>query len=108
MLTVKHIEDTGHENIYPAARVSYQPRQVLESVNVGPNTLAPCVFIDTPKGDTVPLGSFGVFYVMNEAGKTIAKYDMGAKPPLDEPKQYQAGAVTITNAANTATAWTHS
>jgi len=81
MLTVKHMEVSGHENIYPAARVSYQPRHQRKAETMGePDTVAACVFIDTPKGDTIPLGSFGTFYVMNEAGKTVAKYDLGGWP----------------------------
>jgi hypothetical protein len=87
MLTVKHMEITGHENIYPAVRVSYQPRQRADGSaydaqdpNASSDDIAACVFIDTPKGDTVCLGSWGAFYVMNDAGKTVAKYDLGGWP----------------------------
>jgi hypothetical protein len=101
MLTVKHMEVTGHENIYPAARVSYQPRQAVGE----PNILAPCVFIDTPKGDTIPLGSWGTFYVMNEAGKTVAKYDLGGWPDPVGSKQSMwvnpEGTLATVTAANT-------
>ena len=89
MLTIKHIEVTGHENLYPATRVSYQPRhrpdgRVCSEREGASDDIAACVFIDTPKGDTVPLGSWGAFYVMNEAGKTVAKYDLGGWPPPEK------------------------
>lgn len=82
MFTVKHVETTGHETIYPATRVAFQPRKRPDGRTCDPredasDDIAACVFIDNPKGDTVPLGSFGVFYVMNEAGRTVAKYDLG-------------------------------
>ncbi|MFA5952298.1 MAG: hypothetical protein WC807_18675 [Hyphomicrobium sp.] len=84
MLTVKHIEVTGHETIYAATRVSYQPRRRADGrpydaldASAASDDIAPCIFIDTPKGDTVGLGGFGMFYVMNDAGKTVAKYDLG-------------------------------
>lgn len=84
MLTVKHIEVTGHENIHPATRVSYQPRmergRAVEPGVDGSEVSAHCVFIDTPKGDTIALGSFGSVYVMNDAGKTVAKYELGGWP----------------------------
>lgn len=73
MLTVKHIEPSGHESIHPAVRVSFQPRAQLEDKSWA----AQCVFIDTPKMETIALGSWGAIYVMNDAGKTVAKYDLG-------------------------------
>lgn len=90
MLTVKHIEVSGHESLYPATRVSYKPRMRSDGTPAdkgedggGSEYSAACVFIDTPKGDTVPLGSWGAFYVMNETGKTVAKYDLGGWTAAD-------------------------
>lgn len=79
MLTIKHIEPTGHETIWPAIRVTYQPESDFERA-------PPKMWIDRmgERGlvDTIDIGSAGSFYVMNEQGKTIAKYDLGgwAKP----------------------------
>lgn len=86
MLTVKHIEPSGHETIWPAIRVAYQPKMGSNQKPAPPGCdgsgdIAPCVFIDRmgERGlvDTIPIGSFGSFFVMNEHGKTIARYDLG-------------------------------
>lgn len=101
MLTVKHVEVTGHQNLYPATRVSFQPRmlngQEVDDHVAGKGVSAPNVFIDTPKGDTLCLGSWGAFYIMNETGKTVQKWDLGGwfTPEMagqivgaDRPDQY--------------------
>ncbi|CAN1724422.1 protein of unknown function [Hyphomicrobium sp. 1Nfss2.1] len=108
MLTVKHIEVTGHETIYDATRVAYQPRMRAdgEAYSFG-NTaessddIAACVFIDNPKGDTIPLGSFGTFYVMNEAGKTVATYRLG--DPAAKCCPGDVIGISISSAGGTAT-----
>ena len=74
MLTVKHIEVTGQEVLYPATRVSYHPRAEDEGSLTG---CAAHVSIETHKGDIAVLGHWGAFYIMNDAGKTVAKYDLG-------------------------------
>jgi hypothetical protein len=103
MLTVKHIEVTGHENLYPATRVSYQPRTKHDAASdTAGEYSAACVFIDTPKGDTVPLGSWGAFYIMNDAGKTVAKYDLGGWDT--PPKNVTISGGTWTGASPTVTA----
>lgn len=77
MLTVKHIMPGGDEVICSA-------REVRRSPSVGdPNEIkgaAESLWIDSPTGETRCLGSWGSFYVMNEEGKTVAKYDFGGWP----------------------------
>ncbi len=82
MFTVKHVQPKGHVELYQAVRVSYQPRFRPDGAVADPNgessdDIAECIFIETPKGETRNLGSWGAFYVMNDAGKTIDKWDFG-------------------------------
>lgn len=78
MLTVKHIEDSGHETLTPATRVTFTP----SSCNMDGDT-------EHPHGDFRMFGvpdphyidgstryTKGRIYVMNAAGKTVAHYDL--------------------------------
>ncbi|MGJ4953051.1 hypothetical protein [Bradyrhizobium sp. HKCCYLS20291] len=71
MLTVKQRTSSGCENIIETRSVSYQPSSVIDGVR------ARTVYIRSEDGAMVP-NRDGVFYVMNEAGNTIAKYDLGS------------------------------
>lgn len=80
MLTVKHIAPSGHETIWPAIRVSYQPALPGRThTDFGSD---PTIFIDRPgeRGlvDTIDVGANGMWYVMNEQGKTVARYELEA------------------------------
>lgn len=87
MLTVKHIAVSGHETIWPATRVSYQPKLARDKKPAAldcdsSGDIPATIFIDRMSGergllDTLDIGAEGSFYVMNEQGKTIAKYDLG-------------------------------
>ena len=99
MLTVKCIRVTGHEDVYPATRASYQP-SLEDGKPLPPNcastkATAPCVFIDTPKGDTFMAADAGSVYVMNDAGKTVAKYELGGWPGLDAGSLPMASVETL-------------
>jgi hypothetical protein len=75
MLTVKHVMPDGHEEIYAAVRAGATKAAITANEPRGQ------FHIETAKGDIVILGGEGdgVFYVMNDAGKTVAKYDFN--PP---------------------------
>ena len=72
MLTVKHVHASGNESIHVAREVRFDRGAAPDSI-----TDAPTLWIDTPTGDTQALGSFGTFFVMNDAGRTIARYNLG-------------------------------
>lgn len=72
MLTVKHIKLSGCESIHLATEVRYDCGHGEDSI-----ASAPTIWIDTPSGDTQSIGSWGTFFVMNEAGKTVARYNLG-------------------------------
>lgn len=69
MLTVKHVEPTGHETIHEATDVSSAPADRFgEAVNR--------VFYTRANSEVEGITS-GTVYVMNEAGKTVAVYRLG-------------------------------
>ena len=104
MLTLKHVFD-GSEKIYAADVVIYTPRHAT-----GAGEAAADVSIDTPKGERRAIGAFGRFFVMNEVGKTVAKYDLGGDPSVKTAFGAGLGALvqsTHTAVNNmTATTWT--
>jgi hypothetical protein len=70
MLTVKHRLPSGHEYVVETKRVSYQPSSSIEDTPA-----VRTVFIEHEDGSVAPFDT-GVFYVMNEAGNTVAKYEL--------------------------------
>ena len=78
MLTVKHIDPVSkNEKIHFAASVTYQHR----TKNPDGLYTAAGVLIENSRGEEVHIGHWGKFYVMNEAGKTVASYDLGGEIP---------------------------
>lgn len=86
-MTVLHRYSSGHEEIHATSRVSFQPLQP----EVGGD--AETVFWERPDGTTVPITD-GQVFVMNDLGKTVAKYrlnehllikDTCAIPPKRHP-----------------------
>jgi hypothetical protein len=73
MLTVKHITIADQEHLYEALSVSYEPGGACSTLT-GP---APARLIAYLKdGETHIQG--GTVFVMNENGKTVSRYDLGA------------------------------
>lgn len=64
MLTIRHIGNRGDESIYS-----------VESVNWYPNAETREVVAFIPNGQPWHIKE-GTVYVMNDMGKTVAKYDM--------------------------------
>lgn len=82
MFSIRHIQLSGHEDIYLASRVSFQPEVTHEQKGGLPSS--PTIFIDRPDGSTMPING-GTIFVMNDNGKTVARYDIGASMvPLAE------------------------
>jgi hypothetical protein len=89
MLTLKHIIwNGGFETIYQAkeVRAKFPEPKTSDGPMGGPEFVA----FDLPNGDVRTI-KFGRVYVMNEAGKTVSKYELGegvldanAKAPLSE------------------------
>lgn len=72
MFTVKHIDHSVTppvENLYHGERVTFHP----DAGNQGA--------LEIRNGDTFVAGLWGgMAYVMNDAGKTVARYDLPADP----------------------------
>ena len=78
MLTVKHIDPVSkNEKLHPAISVTYQQRTKRDDGLYS----AAGVLIENIKGEEVHIGHWGKFYVMNDAGKTVASYDLGGEMP---------------------------
>lgn len=73
MLTVKQILSTGHEIVFEAARINYTPGSAEQETNE-------ILIVGNSDGTTSISFLSGVYYVMNDAGNTVAKYDLGPEP----------------------------
>lgn len=96
MLTVKYCYPHGQETVFPVMAVHFHPREVASAR--GPTS---DVMFERAKdsGPGLTQVSSGCVYVMNEFGKTVAKYDLG--PYSDVPT---AVAVTFTGVGTTTAA----
>lgn len=76
MMTVKHITLSGEEYIYPTTHVNFVPDAALNQVvnQVGGKDT---VWLYPPDHPAQPLNG-GTVFVMNEHGKTVSRYDLGA------------------------------
>lgn len=73
MLTIKHVEKSGHESIQQAHNVSFDPGdQAQETTLFAYGCTAKGGAVDD---DGVCRYGTGVVYVMNDAGATVGKYD---------------------------------
>lgn len=68
MMTIKRVEETGHEAIHEVKTVSFQPRM---------GEVAPVLHLEMPDGNIVQWQDGGTFFVMNENGRTVARYWIG-------------------------------
>lgn len=89
MFTVKLVEHSGHEQIHPAKRV-WADKARMEDGSVHPNDTD--VYYSDENDETHKFENYGVAYVMNENGQTVAKYFLGygkerCAPPNVEPKK---------------------
>ena len=75
MLAVKHIQLSGHEEIYLTNRVSYEPN--FMPTNTAGVSGRPYVWLDGADKPSQQLDG-GTVFVMNEMGKTVTRYDLGA------------------------------
>jgi hypothetical protein len=88
MLTVKHIAADGREGLYQAYEVNFAPtpeaqrvktRSPIESAHAGGS-----VMLIKPAMNPGEIGSYtlglegGTIFVMNDVGKTVSRYDLGA------------------------------
>lgn len=94
MLTIKHIHLSGEEMLYTSPIANYVPENATATIG-----LPASVWIE-PGSKVVTSGTRyqltgGTVFVMNEVGKTVARYDIGAsmvplsddaprKPPLPD------------------------
>lgn len=78
MLTVKHITIADAESVYEVeGRVTFSSKEP-QNTAAAAKELFPCVAFFTESGHERLTG--GTVFVMNDHGKTVARYDLGASP----------------------------
>jgi hypothetical protein len=69
-LTVKHVDRDGHESLTQAITVTFHPGDKQEPTEVR------AFGVPDPVSDGCNRYASGRVFVMNEAGATVAKYDL--------------------------------
>jgi hypothetical protein len=82
MMTIKHITLSGEESVFPAARMNYVP--LGAAVVKGPDEPPATIWHYNAEGSATPITS-GSVYVMNEHGRTVARYTLSDNGPQSEP-----------------------
>lgn len=77
MFTIKHITLNGSETLYYHANVRYEPEGISQGVceEKGAYKSPPRILL---QGHEPPWLDGGTVFVMNDLGKTVARYDLGA------------------------------
>jgi hypothetical protein len=99
MLTVKHQDVNGIERVFPALDVTYDPHCC--SSGEGPDCGPTSGMVSYSQPGRTPEGLAesiyrGWVFIMNEVGKTVAKYDLGGWQPVQCPTIYPGDAITFT------------
>lgn len=81
-LTIKHIENDGHESIAQAVSINYHPGRTGHD-GERPSLIAFGV-PDAVSGPANNVYDSGVIYVMNESGSTVGRYHLG-EPTVQGP-----------------------
>lgn len=78
MFTIKHCTPLGNESVIETPEVTFSPYEEVRDVDPLTTPLTGSVYyIRTGSGgEQIELRS-GTIYVMNDAGSTVAKYDLG-------------------------------
>jgi len=79
MMTVKHITLSGEEFVYATSHVNFVPATALQGANYASGSAAvpDTVWRYDADGVARPITG-GTVFVMNEHGKTVSRYDIGA------------------------------
>lgn len=78
MMTIKHVDARGQEYVYPTTHVNFVP---ADAKNCAPADSSLWRYDEDGRAYEI---STGRAYVMNEHGKTVARYELSTdKPPVD-------------------------
>jgi archaellin len=88
MFTIKHCTPLGNESVIQTPEVTYSPHPTPAPAEDGRTALTGTVFYIRPGagGEQIELRT-GTVYVMNDAGSTVAKYDLGGWGDVGMTKQ---------------------
>lgn len=81
LLTLKHVEASGHESVQQAHSVSFKPKGYAPGGDTPTDRAQLEAFGCTGIGGPVDESGWccygsGIVYVMNDAGSTVSKYDL--------------------------------
>lgn len=77
MMTIKHIDLSGKEFVYPTTHINFVPGD-----RNGTTTTSPIVWRYDEEGCAHEIDN-GTVYVMNEHGRTVARYNLTVVLPYD-------------------------
>jgi hypothetical protein len=103
MLTVKHQDTDGTEVVFPVYEAKYSPNGPASTDSMGLSPNNGYVRFTYPSRPNVQSEDRGILesvyrgnvYIMNEAGKTVAKYDLGGWPDKAYPVAVRPGAPMV-------------
>ena len=75
MMTIKHCDPTGEEFVYPTTYVNYIPASLKACA---PSSASIWRYDEEGRAFEIATGSV---YVMNEHGRTVARYTLGSNDP---------------------------
>ncbi|RVG88687.1 hypothetical protein [Sinorhizobium meliloti] len=76
MMTVKHIDNSGEEFVYPTTHVNFIPAAIKPPAS----SVSASVWRYAEDGRAYEIDN-GSVYVMNEHGRTVARYMLSANAP---------------------------
>ena len=77
MFTIRHATPYGNETIIETDEISYCPHAEPEPRGSGFNSSTGTLWYQSHTTDQLVPIKDGQVYIMNEAGSTVAKYDLG-------------------------------
>jgi len=82
MFTVKHVSIGGRELVVPAVHVFYVPKEDHRCAQSGPRRDVPQRHVKAicPEFPGEHYFMDGTVFVMNDAGATVSRWDLGASP----------------------------
>lgn len=75
MMTIKHCDLSGEEFVYPTTHINFVPAAVK---NCAPTTSSVWRYDEDGRAYEIDSGSV---FVMNEHGRTVARYNISANAP---------------------------
>jgi hypothetical protein len=76
MLTIKHVEESGHQSVTSAASVTFTPANLTHPDDQNGHDEVIAFGVPMPISDGCNRYRNGTVYVMNDHGSTVANYNL--------------------------------